>query len=522
MVEVDDTATTKSNDPKGQPRPRATYCRDCARHFSATARFCPFDGTPLAQSQRVASDDPLLGQLIDSRYDVIRVLGEGGMGIVYEVRHQLLGRHLALKVLRSDLARDRKLCQRFIREARAAAKVEHPNVVRITDFGALPSGQPYFVMELLRGESLTRVMSAARPMSLDRFVPIVEQLVDALSAAHGADVIHRDLKPDNIQILREGSGAELVKILDFGLARVAGASRLTKQGFVFGTPHYMSPEQAHGDPVDHRADIYALGVLMYEMLTGQLPFDADSYTGVLAKHIYEPPLHPSKLVGRKTLGALEPLILRCLEKKPHKRHASVSLVGDELRAAVRRTESGFQVVRRRLRTKRVPIRHAESQAATKWRRARHYVRTQPIVSACALVLLAVLGWGVVSRWWGDSADPNAAMAPELAPTPQTAPLVSSARGARPSQDLTGHETPQRAQTAADAGLAGGLDQSDTRMETKPHGGDQRRSAPRASVHPAPTWVTRRPDEAHAEAESTRALGNPDIVDPWAEGPRDER
>src|SRR5690606_6202097 len=213
---------------------------------------------------------------------------------------------------------------------------------------------------------------------------------------------------------------------------------------------------------------------------------------------------------------------RCLEKKPHKRHASVSLVGDELRAAVRRTESGFQVVRRRLRTKRVPIRHAESQAATKWRRARHYVRTQPIVSACALVLLAVLGWGVVSRWWGDSADPNAAMAPELAPTPQTAPLVSSARGARPSQDLTGHETPQRAQTAADAGLAGGLDQSDTRMETKPHGGDQRRSAPRASVHPAPTWVTRRPDEAHAEAESTRALGNPDIVDPWAEGPRDER
>src|SRR5690606_38401555 len=142
---------------------------------------------------------------------------------------QLLGRHLALKVLRSDLARDRKLCQRFIREARAAAKVEHPNVVRITDFGALPSGQPYFVMELLRGESLTRVMSAARPLSLDRFVPIVEQLVDALSAAHGADVIHRDVKPDNIQCLREGSGAELVKILDFGLARVAGASRLTKQ-----------------------------------------------------------------------------------------------------------------------------------------------------------------------------------------------------------------------------------------------------------------------------------------------------
>lgn len=200
-------------------------------------------------------------------------------------------------------------------------------------------------MELLTGRSLSRLMAQEQPLPIERLVSIVEQLVDALEAAHAVNVIHRDLKPDNIQVASDASHSDLIKILDFGLARVAGATRLTKQGFVFGTPHYMSPEQAQGDPVDHRADIYALGVLMYEMATGKVPFDAESYMGVLTKHISMTVVPPSKVLGRR-LGALEVIVLRCLEKRPHKRYQSLRELAEDLQVAVRRTESGIQLAPR--------------------------------------------------------------------------------------------------------------------------------------------------------------------------------
>jgi serine/threonine protein kinase len=327
---VDDTllqfgrAVGRETVPEPASRVKATVCPRCANHFSPDGRFCPFDGDPL----QPAPDwdpalDPLIGSVVDSRYEVLSVLGEGGMGIVYEIRHRALGKRFALKALRKDLASDGEIAARFIQEARTAASVSHPGLVEITDFGQLPSGQPFFVMELLEGQSLATMIRRGGPIPAARGVDIVRQIAEALGAAHERSIIHRDLKPDNIHISVAEGGRDRVTIVDFGLARVIGASRLTRAGVVFGTPHYMSPEQAMGEVTDHRADVYALGVVMYEMFSGRVPFEADSYMGVLTKHMYMAPTPPSHLPGTAELGALEAILLRCLEKKAEHRYATL-------------------------------------------------------------------------------------------------------------------------------------------------------------------------------------------------------
>ncbi len=302
----------------------ASACGVCGQHFSGDARFCPFDGEPLsAAPEWDPTGDPLIGSVIDDRYAIEGVLGEGGMGTVYQVRHTSLGRAFALKALRRDLAEDPELAPRFTQEAKAAARIAHPHVVQITDFGNLPSGQPYFVMELVEGHPLGRVMRESGPLPMARAANIARQIAEALAAAHGSGVVHRDLKPDNVQVVPSPAG-DIIKVLDFGLAKVAGTSRFTRKGMVFGTPHYMSPEQAAGDPADHRVDIYALGIVMYEMLVGWLPFEADSFMGVLSKHMYEVPPAPSTASGaRDPSPVLDRIVMRCLEKKPDDRYASM-------------------------------------------------------------------------------------------------------------------------------------------------------------------------------------------------------
>ena len=339
------------NEGEGRKSRRQTkVCDKCGSRFSGEARFCPFDAEPLVvavESRRPR--DPLIGIVIDGRYEMQSVLGEGGMGTVYRVSHRVLGRALALKVLRADLAREEELGLRFLREARAAASISHPNVVQITDFGTLPSGQAYFVMELLSGDSLSRVLRNVGPLPPARVVKLARQMVDALSAAHTAGVIHRDLKPDNILVCPTPGGGEALKVLDFGLAKVAGNSRLTKAGVVFGTPHYMSPEQASGRVVDERTDVYAVGVLMYEMFTGKVPFEADTYMGVLTKHLYVAPTPPSVMLGTAlgtalSLGALEQVTLRCLEKKPERRFASMRALGEAIDKVARFDDKGALVI----------------------------------------------------------------------------------------------------------------------------------------------------------------------------------
>ncbi|HTA94112.1 MAG TPA: protein kinase [Polyangiaceae bacterium] len=303
---------------------RATVCRVCGHHFSSDGRFCPFDGEPLsASSDWDPSLDPLIGSVIDNRYEVLSVLGEGGMGVVYAARHRALGKGFAVKALRKDLASDGEIAARFIQEARTAASVSHPGLVEITDFGKLPSGQPFFVMELLEGQSLAELIRRGGPIPAARAVNIVRQIAEALGAAHELSIVHRDLKPDNIHVATDDAGRDRVKIVDFGLAKVIGTSRLTRAGMVFGTPHYMSPEQAMGEATDHRADIYALGVVMYEMFTGRVPFEADSYMGVLTKHMYMAPTPLSQIAGTEKLAALEDVTLRCLEKKPDHRYQTL-------------------------------------------------------------------------------------------------------------------------------------------------------------------------------------------------------
>jgi serine/threonine-protein kinase len=306
-------------------------CPCCGQHFSPDGRFCPFDGEPLVRAEAWdPKADLLLGKIVDRRYEVEAVIGEGGMGRVYRVRHVSLGKRFALKALRHDLATDTEIATRFIHEARTAASVAHPGLVQISDFGHLPTGQAYFVMELLEGLPLSALLRRYGALPVGRAVKLAAGVADALAAAHAAGVVHRDLKPDNIHV-RPLEDHDEVKIVDFGLAKVIGSSRLTRDGVVFGTPYYMSPEQASGEPTDHRADIYALGIVLYEMLTGRVPFEADTYMGVLTKHIYMKPVPPSEVLGMDgALGQLEHVVMRCLEKKPDKRFATL----EELREAL--------------------------------------------------------------------------------------------------------------------------------------------------------------------------------------------
>ncbi len=313
-------------------------CGECGQRFGAEATFCPFDGAKLASAEWSPVADPLLHKVIDGRYEVVGVLGEGGMGSVYQVRHTSLDRLFAMKVLRRDLANDPDLAARFMREARATASVKHPNIVAINDFGRLEGDLPYFVMENLVGQTLARAIKTGGAIPAALGVRIVLKVAAALGAAHDEKIVHRDLKPDNIFLLGSAAnpGDVDVRVVDFGAALILGASRVTKAGIVFGTPHYMSPEQASGQPVDHRADIYALGVIMYEMFTGRVPFVADTYMGVLTQHMFVKPIPPSRVNARaRELGALEDVILRMLEKKPEQRYATMH----ELATAIERVSS---------------------------------------------------------------------------------------------------------------------------------------------------------------------------------------
>lgn len=318
-------------------------CPDCTQLYSADSMFCPFDGTRLEGRSWVAttdpSVDPLLGATIDGRYRVRRVLGEGGTGTVYEVRHETLSRLFAMKVLRADVAKEPTLAARFTQEARATASLKHPHIVSITDFGHTPLGTPYFVMDRLQGQTLAHVCSDLGRLPPLRGVRIVRQVADALSAAHAAGIVHRDLKPENLFLVghAEGhtDGPDDVRVVDFGAAKIAGAGRMTKTGIVFGTPHYMSPEQASGQPVDHRADIYALGVIMYELFSGHLPFEADTFMGVLTQHMFaDPPPFAPEGSMKPVFAALEEVTFRAMAKRPELRFQSMQALAEEMDRAV--------------------------------------------------------------------------------------------------------------------------------------------------------------------------------------------
>jgi len=282
--------------------------------------------------------DPLIGRTIDGRYRLEEVLGEGGMGLVYGARHTVLNKPLAVKVLRPEVSKDEEIINRFRQEAQSASAIGNEHIIDISDFGTLPDGSTYFVMEFLEGMDLTQAIKEGRPMDSGRALHIGKQLCKGLGAAHERGIVHRDLKPDNIFLVDRGGDRDFVKVLDFGIAKVSsGTKRLTKAGQVFGTPHYMSPEQCAGTGTDQRTDIYALGVILYEMAAGHVPFDADNLMGILTKHMYEEPLPPHELPPPVDVPpALEAVILKCLAKKPELRYQTMS----EAYADLARTQAG--------------------------------------------------------------------------------------------------------------------------------------------------------------------------------------
>jgi len=274
----------------------------------------------------------LVGQVLAGRFRIADLLGAGAMGEVYVAEHSMLGRQFAIKVLHESVENDERLVERFRREARAASYLTHPNIVSIIDFGRTEEDQLYLVMEYVPGQSLMDAINALKGgrMQFARAVSILEQLTSAVQAAHEVGVVHRDLKPDNVLLADGGRGHEQVKILDFGLAKMmqdSELSRLTRKGEIFGTPAYMSPEQARGDFVGPAADIYSIGVMAYELCAGRLPFLYNTIPRLLIAHQQEVPVPPSQHVrpGEWPIpNEIEAAILKCMAKEPAQRPSSVA------------------------------------------------------------------------------------------------------------------------------------------------------------------------------------------------------
>jgi len=270
------------------------------------------------------------GMTLDGRYRIETILGEGGMGIVYLARHKVIDKRVAVKILRADFAHQKEITDRFLQEAKAASSIGNPHIVDISDFGELADGSTYFVMEWLDGIPLSKLTHERRPVPTARLLDIARQIADGLAAAHSAGIVHRDLKPDNVFLVRHGS-ADFVKILDFGIAKVMNdaSKKMTRAGALFGTPHYMSPEQAAGTPVDARTDVYALGVMLYELASGRLPFDADNLMGILTQHMFKAPEPIRKFEPSVTPG-LEAIIMKALSKHPDQRYATMQALSQDL------------------------------------------------------------------------------------------------------------------------------------------------------------------------------------------------
>ena len=307
-------------------------CPKCGVEYPDANTLCPADGIALE-----TTDDSLIGATLAGKYRIDARLNEGGMGTVYRATHVLMEKTVAIKVLRPSLAADEKIVARFSREARAASRISHPNALSVTDFGEDENGIVFLVMEFLSGRTLKQLIRDEGPLPLPRVVEIVRQVGDALNAAHTQGVVHRDLKSDNIMLL-DTMAADHAKVLDFGIAKINEPdgnrdAELTAPNLVIGTPQYMSPEQCSQESeIDARSDIYSLGVILYEMLVGHVPFTADSPTMVMMKHLQEPV--PSVLEERSDLPAsIGRVIARAMAKVPGNRYQTVAELIEDLTIA---------------------------------------------------------------------------------------------------------------------------------------------------------------------------------------------
>lgn len=305
-------------------------CPHCGAAHPTAWSHCPSTG------RSIGTGEALVGRVIAERYRVLGVLAEGGMGMVYEAEHALMGRRVAIKRLHSHLAPDRSNIERFQREARAAAAIGHENIVEVVDMGFAEDGAPYLVMEYLTGETLATVLRREGPLAPARACDVLGQVLSALDAVHAAGIVHRDLKPDNVLLSHKNGRADFVKVLDFGISKIrtegdGDALRLTGTGATVGTPHYMSPEQARGSRVrDHRVDIYATGVMLYETLTGALPFDGPNYHALL-QAIVNGVAAPILSIAPSVPPGVVAIVEQAMARAPDERFGSAAEMREALR-----------------------------------------------------------------------------------------------------------------------------------------------------------------------------------------------
>ena len=419
-------------------------------------------GVDLSKSDPQA--DPLIGRTLDGRYEVLGRLGEGGVGVVYRGRQMHLGRFVAIKVLHQDAAGIPEWRRRFEREAKALSALAHPNVVPVTDFG-IDGGVPFLVMELLQGKTLGELIKdKPGPLPLGRTLDIVRQTLRGLAFAHGKGIVHRDLKPANVFLQELPDQADHVRLLDFGMAKFLEGSgsrtvpeNLTRAGIVFGTPAYMSPEQVKAGAVDARSDVYAAGILLFELLAGRRPFLADSYEGYLGAHLTQPVPALAKL--RPKIPAARPfqaLIERAMAKKPAERFEDAGAMLAGLEAVIAKRQVAAAIVRSGVAGKRpTPEARSAAPSGARWgRRAIAVVVFAAGIAAAAAYLrrdrattppveTAALPAAPPPKPAASPPSPTAPPTLELpAPPPKTVPTKSSAGSQTQAENEAPSEQPE--------------------------------------------------------------------------------
>lgn len=358
-------------------------CLTCGARYSESTAACPSDGTMLVP----VADDSLIGSTFADRYEVVSIIGEGGMGVVYLARHQLMDRLVAIKMLHAHLVSNATSLKRFQQEARTASLLTHPNIITVHDFGVTDDGRPYLILDYVQGRGLKEVIEQEGLLSPERVVRISSQVCDGLSLAHSKGVIHRDLKPSNIMLLKDGQ--DEVKLLDFGIAKLLPQSgiqsqSLTASGEVFGTPLYMAPEQILGFPTDARSDIYALGCVIYEVLCGSPPFTGHSLFDTMQKHISEP-IHPFSRYKTDLYvpEKLQSVIFKAMAKEPADRQQTMLELKEELQNTID--------------TPKIEVTSATVVPPQKIARFSFATRVSILLAA---VLITAVGTGLVSRQIG--------------------------------------------------------------------------------------------------------------------------
>src|SRR4051812_20487972 len=386
------------------------------------------------------------GTVLQNTYEVVRPIGRGAMGQVYEVVHARLSGRYALKLLTNEAAADTEFLLRFRREAEIVSGLRHPHIVQVIDFDQNPDGRPYLVMELLDGEDLAARIGRDGPLPLSRVVTVIGQIASALQTAHDRGVIHRDLKPENVLLLRPASNrGDFIKLVDFGISKVKNASlRLTQERMMIGTPHYMSPEQARSVEVDERADQFALAAIAYELLSGELAFAGDNVPAVVYQVVHA---QPPRLAGGGWISpAVDDVLRKGMAKRPQDRYQTVTEFAAAFAAAANGLEEGIALFKPR------------PAAATTRRNPSHQAthRTRALGTRTAAAL-AVLGLAAAGAAWLYTRAPVApaishqearasAPPPEPAPLPERiapAPLPEPATEAVPAPRLEKHKPPHR-------------------------------------------------------------------------------